>query len=591
MLSTCLQTWRWRTALCAHAAIVHLQGGRLDSRETSEPAKQLNMSKCSAFLVNGSVFQVDEGIDAQLIVSNCVFSKPNKSFFFSPFAALIQQAGASDEIKYKGQGNRYHNIGPFWVRSTNGSDPAPLATTWKQFTARQEQVGDQESRVVTANPWADESPLRFFKMTPPQPQNAFLVDVRSPDMRQVDSWQNHLVGVEYCSWGLTVEDKLPEIEQPAPADLASRDKIVDPTVSEGGNGVYRTLSAAIAEAMPGDVIQIRHTGRLPVEPVSLEQPDKNLTIKPAKDMHPVLTFGPTSQADAAMFHLHGGKLRLERLEFLLHPSSDTFTAQAIVDMVADGQCTFSDCAVTLEELRPVRLALAVFTDPSGVMKMVDAPAQQQVPQVHVERCFVRGDGDLVAVRASRALVLDVKESLVVLGGSFLNVDGNAKEPQPAATTTVTLNHVTTYLTDHLVRLAAASPRALAPVQVWPEDCLFASAGTKPFVHLDGIEGGDTAMKPLFSWEQGRHNAYSKSMPMLDPKARADDVPPASYGQDKWRTSESDALFTTIRFAVPPAESSLASVSPASFRVAGNSDIQTYGATVDLLPSARLESIR
>ncbi len=121
--------------------------------------------------------------------------------------------------------------------------------------------------------------------------------------------------------------------------------------------------------------------------------------------------------------------------------------------------------------------------------------------------------------------------------------------------------------------------------------MFASAGTKPFVHLDGIEGGDTAMKPLFSWEQGRHNAYSKSMPMLDPKARADDVPPASYGQDKWRTSESDALFTTIRFAVPPAESSLASVSPASFRVAGNSDIQTYGATVDLLPSARLESIR
>jgi hypothetical protein len=247
---------------------------------------------------------------------------------------------------------------------------------------------------------------------------------------------------------------------------------------------------------------------------------------------------------------------------------------------------------TFEELRPVRLALAILTDPSGVMRMADtSPTQPQAPQIHVERCFVRGEGDLVAVRASRPLLLDVKHSLVALGGSLLNVDGNPKEPQSVALETVTLQHVTTYLTDHLVRLAGTNARGLVPVQVWSEDCLFASAGDKPFMHVEGIDAGETPMSRLFSWEQGKHNAYSKSMPMLDPKPRTDDMPVPPYGQDKWKTGETDALFTSIRFAAPPPDSSLASVSPAAFRVAAESDLKTYGVAIDVLPNARLEPIR
>jgi serine/threonine protein kinase len=582
-------------AFAPHATICHLQEGR---KESSEPLKspKVSMENCSVFLVNGSVFQADEGVVCKLEARDSIFSKPSKSFFFSVPAAFIKQSESSEGVDFDGVDNRYHNVGPFWLRSFGTGEPATVAATWEEFTS-QPGVKDPRSHVLSANPWADENPLRFFKMNPPQPQNAFLVDLHSPEMRQWDSNTNQLskdrlIGVEYCSWGLTVEDRLPDIEQPKPTEVAGvREKIVDPSVLESGNGVYRSLNAAIADG-PGEVIQIRHTGRLSIEPVLLDKPDQKLTIKPFGDMHPVLTLGPTSQADAAMFHLHSGKLRLEKLEFLLHPNSDMFTAQAVVDMVADGQCTFSECVATLEELRPVRLALAILTDPSGVMRMADSPASQQAPQIHLERCFVRGEGDLVAVRASRPLLLDVKHSLVALGGSFLSVDGNPKEPQSAAIETVTLQHVTTYLTDHLVRLAATNARGLVPVQVWSEDCLFASAGDKPFMHVEGVEAGETPMNRLFSWEQGKHNAYSKSMPMLDPKPRTDDIPVPPYGQDKWKsfTGETDALFTSIRFAAPPADSSLASVSPAAFRLA-ESDLRTYGAAIDALPNARLEPIR
>jgi serine/threonine protein kinase len=584
-------------AFAPHATICHLQAGRKESREPLKSPK-VSMDKCSAFLVNGSVFQADEGVVCQLEARKSIFSKPNKSFFFSVPAAFIKQSETSEGVDFDGVDNRYHNVGPFWLRSFGTGEPATVAATWDEFVS-QPGVKDPRSRVLSANPWADENPLRFFKMSPPQPQKAFLVDLRSPEMRQWDSNTNllskdRLIGVEYCSWGLTVEDRLPEIDQPKPTELAgAREKIVDPSVLESGNGVYRSLNAAIADG-PGEIIQIRHTGRLPIEPILLDKPDQKLTIKPFGDMHPVLTLGQTSQADAAMFHLHSGKLRLEKLEFLLHPNSDMFTAQAVVDMVADGQCTFSDCVATLEELRPVRLALAVLTDPSGVMRMADTSTlQQQAPQIHLEHCFVRGDGDLVAVRASRPLLLDVKHSLVALGGSFLSVDGNPKEPQSAAIQTVTLQHVTTYLTDHLVRLAATNARGLVPVQVWSEDCLFASAGDKPFMHLEGIDASETPMNRLFSWEQGKHNAYSKSMPMLDPKPRTDDMPMPRYGQDKWKifTGETDALFTSIRFAAPPADSSLASVSPSAFRLVGESELKTYGVSIDAVPNARLEPIR
>jgi serine/threonine protein kinase len=579
-------------AFAPHATIFHLQTGRIDPPEDIK--RQLIMRKCSVLLVNGSVFQVDDGVTCQLAAKDSVFSKPTKSVFFTTPAPFIQQSGVGAEIKYAGDNNRYQNIGPFWLRSFGMGDPAPLATTWEQFTSQQ-AVTDPKSRILTANPWADENPLRFFRMTPPQPQKAFVVDLRSPDLRTVDDQgKDRLIGVEFCSWGLTVEDRLPDIEQPKQTELAgAREKIVDPSVLESGNGVYRSLNAAIADG-PGEVIQIRHTGRLPIEPILLDKPDQKLTIKPFGEMHPVLTLGQTSQADAAMFHLHSGRLRLEKLEFLLHPQSDMFTAQAVVDMVADGQCTFSDCMATFEELRPVRLALATLTDPSGVMRMADtSTSQQQAPQIHVERCFVRGDGDLVAVRASRPLLLDVKHSLVALGGSFLNVDGNPKEPQSAAIETVILQHVTTYLTEHLVRLAATNARGLVPVQVWSEDCLFASAGDKPFMHLEGVDAAETPMNRLLSWEQGKHNAYSKSMPMLDPRPRTDDMPMPPYGQDKWKsfTGETDALFTSIRFAAPPVDSSLASVSPSAFRVAAESDLKTYGVVIDVLPNVRLEPIR
>jgi serine/threonine protein kinase len=578
-----------------HAAVIHLQAGRRAAKEQTE----VSMSNCSAFLVNGSAFQVDEGAVCRLNVRDTIFSRPSRALSLGATATLIQQSGSDNgEITYADYDNRYHNIGAFWVQSSGTGEAVRLAPTWDKFAALQELAGkDTKSRVLVTNPWAekgplwaDKDPLRFLKMVPPRPQEAFRVDVRTQETRQVDQPRSHLVGVEYCSWGLTVEDRLPEIDLPKPTEIAASTKIVDPSVTQSAAPVYPTLSQAIGEAKPEDVILIKHTGRLAIDPILLDKPDTNLTIKPYPDTHPVLTLGQTSQADTAMFHLHSGRLRLEKLEFLLHPASDQFTGQAVVDMVADGQCTLDECVVTFEELRPVHLALAVLTDPSGVMRMAEGQTpQSQAPLIHLERCYVRGDGDLVSVRASRPLRLAVNDSLVALGGSFLNVvDGNPKGVQASAQVVVELRHVTTYLAEHLIRLAARELPTLVPVQVRPQDCLFASAGGKPFVHLDVWDGGEAQMRSIISWEGTGHNVYSNAMPMFDPKPRADELPMPPFSQDRWKSfaREPDGQFKDIKFAGPmPPEAPLASLAPTTFRVSGESDPQAPGASIDQLPSA------
>jgi len=264
-----------------------------------------------------------------------------------------------------------------------------------------------------------------------------------------------------------------------------------------------------------------------------------------------------------------------------------------VDLIGDGQCVFQDCVATLEDPRGKPLALSMLSDSSRVMKMDPVVPRQQTPQLRLERCFIRGQGDLVAVRSPRPLDLKVSNSLVVLAGSFLNVEANSKEPTTAARILVELTYTTAFLADYVVRLRADKDgKEPVPVQINPaKNCLFASADGKAMIHLDGLEITNEQMKHLFSWENGRQNAYSKFQPMLDQQPKEGEMPLASYDQQRWRTftGEADGLFlTSVKFAEPPSADpplakSLAQSNPAQFKIKTEAGLQGYGADVDQLP--------
>src|SRR5262249_16963421 len=152
----------------------------------------------------------------------------------------------------------------------------------------------------------------------------------------------------------------------------------------------------------------------------------DVTIKPYSGHSPTLSLGLERERDAALFRLHDASVTLEDLQFHLKPRRVQPEAQAVVKVVGLGLCQFKGCVAAREEAENVKIAVVGVDDPPDAMKM-GAQAPRQAPKARLEGCFVRGDGELIGVRASRQFELEVEQSLVALNGSLLVVDGNPKD--------------------------------------------------------------------------------------------------------------------------------------------------------------------
>jgi serine/threonine protein kinase len=568
-------------AFAPHPALVHFL-------ENKGQRGSVTLDHCSALLADGSAFQVDRGAWCEFRVWNSIFSSPRASS-----SALIQQDGDEPQnVRYQGQGNLYHNLAEYWTRG-------PFffgENAWEAFRGELKQTGGKENSMppLATSPWLDKDPLRTIQNG--NPKLAFQVDLNRRELRQTDQ-PARLVGVEQCAWGPIYDGRLLPLEEKNP-DRSKPPLIVDPTVPKPGDGVYRTLAQAVQDANPGDTILIKHARDnriVPVDIVRLEKPDINLTIRPADGFHPILTLGKCTEPDASLFRLHDGKLTLEGLEFQLTADQTEFPSRAVVAVVGNGECRFSNCVATLDRgdnVANMGLALVTVIDPSKVMQMPGGPVRQN-PDIYLDKCFVRGKGELVAVRASRPFGLHAENSLVVLDGNFLAVEGTANGQLLANPALVSLNRVTTFLTDHLVCLRgsqAAGGRGLIQTQVTPSDCLFASPeGKSSLVHLDNLDANlvPAGVRAFFSWNNAQNNVYSNYKEMLDQKPVDDgNMTPPAYDRVKWESFTTEAR---PRFNEPTyrPESSLTKVTPREFRINSPLDSGPYGADINELPTPYL----
>ncbi len=559
-----------------HDALFCFRGPKVRRDET-----EVNLSHCSAMLrTDETAFLLDAGGSCRLAVNHCLFSCPSE--VEGEGAVLIQQTGEPGDLRYEGQlRNVYHNISVFWLQESRRG--ATHLATLADFLSHTGSNRTDRCLNQQTSPWRAEHPLDLFAT---QPKQAFAVNSKVPELRQ-EKDPGRTVGVENSFWGPLLNERLPPVEV-RPADPAVyKVKIVDPNVKLSEKGLYPNLGQALGEANPGDTILIRHNGLLRVDPVRLVKATVDVTIRPAPKHHPVLTLGEAADPDAALFQLHDGTLNLVDLAFRLRPHQVGFKGQAVVLLAGDGQCTFRNCAATLEASKEVRVALVALADPSGVMKM--APANPQVPRIRLENCFVRGDGDLLIVRASRPFQLDADDSLVALDGSFLIVDGNPREI-PVKAARVSLKQVTAYLGEHLVVLRAVKEdlkQGLVPTEFSSVfGCLFHSArGGKSLIHLEGVDT-DEQMRRLFSWE-GAQNVYSGFTPLLDQQPRGDDsgmLPP--YDQERWQTlakGETEQRFVKVKFrSWPIPDRSLSRALPLNLGIK-EPEGGRFGAPVDKLP--------
>jgi serine/threonine protein kinase len=566
-----------------HAALFAFQGKESGSRLSRA---QVKLDHCSALLTGDStVVRLDKTTDCRVILEDSLISHPEKDAGRAPGTSLVRQIDEEDQkFVWKGQNNRYHNLGSFWVRP----DADDSAFSFVEFQNQIKGTGTEEaSQLLATSPWLSSNPLALLDgLDREKLQQAFQVNDTDPDLRLPDASSTRLVGVEQTVWSdqSYVANLKPLTEKKTDSVTARKTKVVDPAIKESGNGTYPSLSAALEDARPGDEILIHHNGLLPVKPLKIKS-GADVTIRPHADFAPILTLADTRDEEAALFSLEDGKVTLQQLSFLLRPANSRFRSQAVVLALGDGECAFKDCVITLDALQSVPLAAVSVADPPGVMKMMRSTRTA----FSFQNCFIRGDGDLVSMRAGRPLELELSNALLALTGSCLSAEGaladdtTTSSPAPG-TVSLRLSHVTSYLQNYLVRLHALRDlKGLPPVHCQSvESCLFLSAAGKSLIHLDGPEASLQKMQRLLTW-QGQHNAYSNFPYLLDQKPNSEDMSADPYNQKMWKefTNETDGqFFPSLKLAETPGD--LARALPGKFRVKIEGDPMDYGVEINQL---------
>jgi hypothetical protein len=554
-----------------HAAVFYLDG-------KAGPAEEVLVQHCSVLQGRQSAaFALGDDASAVLKVKYSLFARAGETKGERDGAVLVRQSTSPGEFTYDGHENRYH-LDSFWI----GSPP---------------KLAQESSRELDKNPWKEDQPLKqleALRFADPAAKNAdvalgsqrwdqirtaFQVNTdRGADVLPSDL-PHSLIGVEH----LGSVSFLANLREKEPA-LGATELVVDPKAENTGNGVYRSLSSAIPEAKPGDTILIKANGDVAIKPVRLEEATANLTIRPYRDYHPVLVLGKVAEDDTALFRVFDGKLQLEDLEFRLEPRDRNFKAQAVATVNGTGQCGFKNCVVTLDAGGlSASLAVASIADSSHIMKSgsTSIPAQ---PHLEFENCVVRGEGDLVWSRTGRTLDLDVRNSLVVLGGNFLNID-LAMEPAATAVN-ASLTNVTAYQTGNFLRVSGGKDvKSLPLLACKTTNCLFVSVAGHTLIHLEGPELTTDQLKDKVQWTAGENgNVYAGFNDMLDQRPHGEEMPQPAIVSDKWKAFTGEMtikLLRSVKFASAPApEGSFTRITPANFKAA---DLVGFGADTTNLP--------
>jgi hypothetical protein len=542
-----------RASDCAfgpHAALFRFEGKRTSS--------ELAVDDCTALAGDEwTLAYLGEDTTANVRTNSCFFGRleaaPDAGGMMmpserKPTACLIRSARNADAKDYRGTSNRYLNLDAVRLRANDDA-----ATAADSFTAQLAAPAEADEKVLGADsrPWkADVLTLLQGSLTPADLLAAFRLDpVRVADLR-CGKDSSAVVGIHQSLWG--PEWDAAELT-PIGGSPAVAVKVVDPKqTTDAARGLYRSLAAALEDAKSGDVIAIRHSGELTISPVKLVKNGVSLTIRADEGSHPVLVLDQDApEAQAALFRVHTGQLTLERLEFRLLPTRAGFKSQAVALLYGEGSVQLTRCAVTLDGRQAAApLAAVLLADADEAMMQ---PGGAGVPRVGFDTCFVRGDGDLVSARSNRLFELEVKDSLVALTGSLLNVDAAAKDA-PAAPAgkeiPVRLTQTTAFLGGHLARLRAANLSSLVPVHCVPIRSLLVSAGDKKaLVHVEAGPKDLTTASGRLLWN-GESNNYANFSPMLDQQPGENEMAAAALTQTDLKEKDDQSTFSDVKFAGP-----------------------------------------
>ncbi len=576
-----------------YGALFHLHG------DNPLPA-QLTLQRCSALVMNGPAFRLDEEATCELLVKHSIFSRPdNAPMEDRDEPDLIYQTDKNEPaVKFEGLRNCFHNLNALWVRPKGSSfDIRTEMDEFRTLVVESGGAGDNDSSRLTketpiwlsATPWKEESLREAFKL------RVDVREVRTADLKKALGFEK-LGKIDPLAAFPAKDDH----KSVAPV-LKANEKLVDPDAAENAPAVFKSLFQALAFAEPGDVIYIRHgknSREVLVEPMPLNKPDTDVTLKPFPgETAPILKLGKSRDSEEpAFFRMYDGKLAVEQLEFVLEPDQANLKTMTLVFMGGHARAAFKNCIITMKPSdtikQPKRIPLSVVTlaDPEVAMKM-PTESRRTSPEIQVSNCFLRGEGDLLTVRASRALDLEINNTMLALAGSLVVVQAGTKELAPDAEARVRLERVSVLLTEPLFALhAGKGAKAYVPVRVDPaKNCLFVGLPYKPFVLLETGDAAEMFLHDCLEWK-GEHNAYGFADTMLVMRQAEGGQSLESWDKARWdeRFTETNARTLPALYTLPAAATkNLWQATPDFYapKTEPNGDLSSYGAILylDALP--------
>ncbi len=482
-----------------------------------------------------ALFDIAAGASADLNVSQCLAGRLHGD---TGDAVLVRDATAG-RVRWTGSDNVWHDLDGYWVQG----DDLPKAR-WTDFRrlAADEKIKD-DSRLALASPWKTPPAAQRTALEAEDLAAAFAVALAPRVLRS----QRSVVGVRTILGTSWVPADLPD-----PGDEAGRRTLVVEKDADGEerNGVFGTLEAAVRAARLNDVVAIRHDGVLDSVPLALNTKALgNLLVRPARRCRPVLELAVTSETDnPALFKLYDGRLRLEGLEIRL--KTDGPAGQSAVTLLGDCECVLSGCVITMARATDATGVLSVAAlppppkGPPSTMMMA-ARDKDKGPRLVLENCLVRGDGDLLAARATRPAALELTNTLAALTGSVYTADfdGGETAPQAAHKLALVMKNATAYLGGPLVRVKVIKGvRAMVPVECDAARSLFLPAAAKlNMIHLEAPEGEDRDIRERFKWT-GDQNAYGKFSSLLAQPAGEEMMMMMTAEQWKRATNDGEGKF-------------------------------------------------
>ena len=431
----------------------------------------LSMESCTGLVATGPAFRFSKEAAATIRAQNCVFSRPNKQRFSEAGLAqpgLIYLAGTKSMV-YEGRQNLYHALNDF---AEYKGELIGFGGDYQKALAPS-TISDVSSQYIDLNTTAP-NPLAH---TDPLHEPSVLAFQLKSDYARPD------LGLQKTWLGAPMPKAAAPMAKVGP--VMPKRLIVDPDDTRRMPGEFKYVAEALSRAKTDDVIEIKHGDRPEVEvlPVPLRRGD-SVTLKAHEGFQPILVLDKKYQEkESALFKLQEGKLHFEQIGFLLDPGQADFASQSIVHLGEAAQCVFKQCVISLRTESKIPLSAVTFLDLERMMKM-DSPAPP-AGRVEFHECFVRGRGGLVSLRGCRLLHIDVRNSLVALDGSLLDITAADKALALDQGVRWKMERSSIFTTDSIFALRCMTGVGLTRTEADIKGCLLVSLlPEKPVVLLD-----------------------------------------------------------------------------------------------------------